>query len=218
MAKIAITLIKSPIGYRPEARATVRAIGLRRLHQTIVVPDSESLRGMVSRVSYLVTVASADDVSLASSTRRPTVAISRQSEAKPGTSKTQPKAKTTTSAKRKTSIAAETAATPAALTSASAETGPAPSEEATTETAQVARPSRKGTPPSKETDPDAEAQVAPAETPKEVVKPKRAPRKRTASVKARDAETEESTSDAAGIEERLSPGAAEAEQTEGEAE
>jgi len=56
MSKLAVTLVKSPIGNRPVARATVVAIGLRRLHQTVVVPDNESTRGMVAAVKHLVRV------------------------------------------------------------------------------------------------------------------------------------------------------------------
>lgn len=56
MPELSVTLVKSPIGNRPATRATVRAIGLRRLSQTIIVHDSESIRGMLSRVSHLVHV------------------------------------------------------------------------------------------------------------------------------------------------------------------
>jgi len=53
---LAVTLIKSPIGNRPEARATVRAMGLRRLQQTVYIADSATLRGMISKVSHLLSV------------------------------------------------------------------------------------------------------------------------------------------------------------------
>lgn len=51
-----ITLVKSPIGYSKRHKETVRALGLRRLHQTVEQVDSPSLRGMLYLVSHLVKV------------------------------------------------------------------------------------------------------------------------------------------------------------------
>lgn len=53
---IRITLVKSPIGYSKRHKATVRALGLRRMHQTVEQEDSPSLRGMLAKVSHLVEV------------------------------------------------------------------------------------------------------------------------------------------------------------------
>ncbi len=53
---IKITLIKSPIGYSGRQKATVAALGLRRMNQTVEIADSEAVRGMVSKVSHLVKV------------------------------------------------------------------------------------------------------------------------------------------------------------------
>ncbi|MBT3478707.1 MAG: 50S ribosomal protein L30 [Candidatus Marinimicrobia bacterium] len=53
---IKITQIKSPIGYKQKAKATLKALGLRKIHQTIEQVDSPVLRGMISRVDYLVKV------------------------------------------------------------------------------------------------------------------------------------------------------------------
>lgn len=56
MAKLEITLTRSTIG-RPESqRETVRALGLRKLHQSVVISDSAVIRGMVNKVSHLVQV------------------------------------------------------------------------------------------------------------------------------------------------------------------
>ena len=52
--KIKVTLIKSVIGTKPEHRACVRGLGLRRLNHTVEVADTPSIRGMINRVSYLV--------------------------------------------------------------------------------------------------------------------------------------------------------------------
>jgi large subunit ribosomal protein L30 len=51
-----ITLIKSPIGYSETHKATIRALGLRRMHQTVEQVDSPSLRGMIAKVHHLVDV------------------------------------------------------------------------------------------------------------------------------------------------------------------
>ncbi len=59
MAKVKtlkITQIKSAIGYKKKAKATLKALGLRKMHQTIEQVDSPALRGMISRVNYLVKV------------------------------------------------------------------------------------------------------------------------------------------------------------------
>lgn len=53
---VRITLVKSPIGYTKRQKATVQALGLRRMHQTVEHEDSSTLRGMIDRVSHLVEV------------------------------------------------------------------------------------------------------------------------------------------------------------------
>jgi large subunit ribosomal protein L30 len=54
--RIRITLVKSPIGYSKKHKATVRALGLHRMHQTVEHNDSPALRGMLYKVSHLVEV------------------------------------------------------------------------------------------------------------------------------------------------------------------
>lgn len=51
-----ITLVKSPIGAIPKQRATVAALGLRKMHQTVEQPDNKATRGMIQRVRHLVKV------------------------------------------------------------------------------------------------------------------------------------------------------------------
>ena len=51
-----ITLTKSPIGYSDRQKRTVRAMGLRRMHQTVEQKDTPVIRGMIAKVSHLVTV------------------------------------------------------------------------------------------------------------------------------------------------------------------
>jgi large subunit ribosomal protein L30 len=53
---VQVTLVKSPIGYSKRQKATVRALGLRRMHQTIEHVDTPVLRGMIAKVSHLVLV------------------------------------------------------------------------------------------------------------------------------------------------------------------
>jgi large subunit ribosomal protein L30 len=54
--RLRVTLRKSPISYTAQARGTVRALGLRRIGQTVEVPDTPVMRGMARAVSFLVTL------------------------------------------------------------------------------------------------------------------------------------------------------------------
>ena len=51
-----IMLTKSPIGYSYRQKRTVRALGLRRMHQTVEHKDTPSIRGMIAKVRHLVMV------------------------------------------------------------------------------------------------------------------------------------------------------------------
>jgi large subunit ribosomal protein L30 len=51
---IKVTLVRSLIGTRPEHRASVRGLGLRRMNHTVELVDSPAVRGMINKVSYLV--------------------------------------------------------------------------------------------------------------------------------------------------------------------
>ena len=51
-----ITLVKSPIGQKQNQKDTVRALGLRKMHQTVIRPDNPQMRGMVFTVKHLVQV------------------------------------------------------------------------------------------------------------------------------------------------------------------
>jgi large subunit ribosomal protein L30 len=52
-----ITLVKSPLGYSKRHKGTVRALGLRRLQQTVEHVDSPQLQGMLYKVSHLLDIA-----------------------------------------------------------------------------------------------------------------------------------------------------------------
>jgi large subunit ribosomal protein L30 len=49
-----VTLVHSPIGSKQAHRACVRGLGLNKLNQTVEVPDTPAMRGMIERVFYLV--------------------------------------------------------------------------------------------------------------------------------------------------------------------
>ena len=51
-----VTLVRSPIGYTKDQKATVLALGLRKMHQTIEHRDTPALRGMIRKVEHLVKV------------------------------------------------------------------------------------------------------------------------------------------------------------------
>ena len=53
---ILVTLVRSPIGYTKDQKATTLALGFRRLHQTIEHRDTPALRGMVQKIIHLVQV------------------------------------------------------------------------------------------------------------------------------------------------------------------
>jgi large subunit ribosomal protein L30 len=55
-AQLSITLVHSPIGYPKRQKATLKALGLRRINQTVTRVDNEAVRGMVNAVIHLVTV------------------------------------------------------------------------------------------------------------------------------------------------------------------
>ncbi|MBF0805734.1 50S ribosomal protein L30 [Streptococcus sp. 19428wA2_WM07] len=56
MAQIKITLTKSPIGRKPNQRKTVVALGLGKLHSSVIKEDNPAILGMVNTISHLVTV------------------------------------------------------------------------------------------------------------------------------------------------------------------
>ena len=54
--QIKVTLVRSPIGFQPKHRECVRGLGLKRLHQEVVLEDTPSVRGMVNKIDYMVRV------------------------------------------------------------------------------------------------------------------------------------------------------------------
>ncbi len=54
--KLKVTLVKSVIGQKPKAKATVEALGLRKLNRSVEHKDNAAIRGMVKKVEHLVKV------------------------------------------------------------------------------------------------------------------------------------------------------------------
>ncbi|KIG15759.1 LSU ribosomal protein L30p (L7e) [Enhygromyxa salina] len=59
--KLKVTLVRSAIDRTQKQKDTVRGLGLRRLHHSVVLEDTPSIRGMIRKVQHLVAVAPADD-------------------------------------------------------------------------------------------------------------------------------------------------------------
>ncbi|HAF78765.1 MAG TPA: 50S ribosomal protein L30 [Maribacter sp.] len=51
-----ITQIKSAIGYKPKAKLTLAALGLKKINQSVEKVDSPQIRGMINKIDYLVKV------------------------------------------------------------------------------------------------------------------------------------------------------------------
>jgi large subunit ribosomal protein L30 len=56
MARLKITQTKSGIGNKQNQRETLRTLGLKRMHDTVVKQDRPEIRGMVATVTHLVSV------------------------------------------------------------------------------------------------------------------------------------------------------------------
>jgi large subunit ribosomal protein L30 len=54
--KIKITLIKSLAGKKERHRRTIKALGLKKMHSSVIKEDNPQIRGMIDRVSYMVKV------------------------------------------------------------------------------------------------------------------------------------------------------------------
>ena len=51
-----ITQIKSRIGYKKKAKATLDAMGLRKMNQSVLMPDNSATRGMIKKIEFLIEV------------------------------------------------------------------------------------------------------------------------------------------------------------------
>ena len=55
-ATVKVTLVKSPIGALPKHKLCLKGLGLRRMHQSVEVEDNPAVRGMISKLSYMLAV------------------------------------------------------------------------------------------------------------------------------------------------------------------
>lgn len=55
-SRLAITLVRSPIGHPAKHKAIVKGLGFRKLQQTVIRPDTPAIRGMVQAISHMVRV------------------------------------------------------------------------------------------------------------------------------------------------------------------
>lgn len=58
MAKktVKVTLVRSPIGTLPKHKLCLKGLGLKRMHQSVEVEDTPSVRGMINKVNYMLAV------------------------------------------------------------------------------------------------------------------------------------------------------------------
>ncbi|MDE5777397.1 MAG: 50S ribosomal protein L30 [Lachnospiraceae bacterium] len=54
--KVRVTLVKSPIGAIPKHKKTLEALGLRKMHKTVELPNNAATKGMTDQVRHLVKV------------------------------------------------------------------------------------------------------------------------------------------------------------------
>ncbi len=58
--QLKVTLVRSAIGFEKSQGETARALGLRKLHSSVIVKDIPSVRGMIYKITHLVTVEEVD--------------------------------------------------------------------------------------------------------------------------------------------------------------
>ena len=51
-----ITQFKSRIGYKKKAKATLDAMGIKKMNQTVELPDNPAIRGMIKKIEYLIRI------------------------------------------------------------------------------------------------------------------------------------------------------------------
>ncbi len=54
--KVKITLVKSTIGAVPKQRETVKAMGLRKLHHSVILPNNQATQGQIQQIRHLIKV------------------------------------------------------------------------------------------------------------------------------------------------------------------
>ena len=70
-AKLRVTLIKSPVSHTHRTRATMHALGLHRIGQSVVVADTPELRGMTRAIRFLLRTEPLEDSAAAGTSAVP---------------------------------------------------------------------------------------------------------------------------------------------------
>jgi large subunit ribosomal protein L30 len=68
MSQLKVTQVRSVIDRPKDQKDTIRRLGLRRMHDTVIKEDRPEIRGMLAKVRHLVTV---EEVAASGRTRRP---------------------------------------------------------------------------------------------------------------------------------------------------
>lgn len=89
-----IKLVKSPIGNTKNNRKIVVALGLRKMHQTVVHNDTPSIRGMIHRVKHMLLVTEGPEVEKTGATPGRTASIAKSAEKAPKAKKAEAAAET----------------------------------------------------------------------------------------------------------------------------
>lgn len=61
MTRLKVTQLRSGIGRKPDQRATLRTLGLKRINDAVVKEDRPEIRGMIYKVNHLVRVEEVDE-------------------------------------------------------------------------------------------------------------------------------------------------------------
>ena len=56
---VRVTLVRSPIGYTEVQKRTARALGLRKMNQTVEHPDTPAVRGMINKIIHMLKIEAA---------------------------------------------------------------------------------------------------------------------------------------------------------------
>ncbi len=70
MAQLKVTQIKSTIGQKPKPRESVRSLGLKRIHHSVLIEDTPQARGYLLSARHLLDVEVVDDGAAAASAKR----------------------------------------------------------------------------------------------------------------------------------------------------
>ncbi|MDA0688714.1 MAG: 50S ribosomal protein L30 [Proteobacteria bacterium] len=53
---VKVTLVRSPISSQPKHKLCLKGLGIRRMHQTVELEDTPAVRGMINKISYMLSV------------------------------------------------------------------------------------------------------------------------------------------------------------------